>query len=308
MKESELIKRIWHFARKYKWAFLISYIVLLTELVFMQWLPVLLRDVINYAVYEADMNQFLIATLYYALVYLGYVMCNFLQLQQWQHINNQYVYDIRIACYRKVLRMKPRILADIKTGDVIRSINNDTMEFHHIVQRYAMRIVNAGIGTIVSLVIVAVMKLEIALFMAVMIPVSALISRKIEAKMKNASDEVRQKQGQYSAWTMEMLKGMREVIELACLDDFVDALPQGLDTVIGERGIKRSGNNPICISKVCSKYIDGRTNFRYNVFDLFYERICNFYIIVSYEYFYDFFEKCIHLQKQCDFQHNRICI
>ena len=34
---------------------------------------------------------------------------------------------------------------------------------------------------------------------------------KIEAKMKKASDEIRTKQGKYSAWFMEMLKGMREI-------------------------------------------------------------------------------------------------
>ncbi len=38
---------------------------------------------------------------------------------------------MRITCYKKVLRMKPSALSDIKTGDIIRTINNDTAEFHH---------------------------------------------------------------------------------------------------------------------------------------------------------------------------------
>ena len=129
----------------------------------------------------------------------------------WQRIHNKYVYDVRIACYRKVLRLKPTVLSDIKTGDVIRVINNDTAEFHHIIQRFAMRILNAGIGTVVSLGIVAFMKWEIALLMAAIIPISAVICKSIERKMKKVSDEVRTKQGEYSAWLMEMLKGMREI-------------------------------------------------------------------------------------------------
>ena len=211
MKDSVIVKRIWHFAKPYKWAFLLSYSVLLVELVFNQVIPLFLEDVINFAVYEADLQKFLYATLWYALVFLGYASCGFIQLILWQRVHNNYVYDVRIACYRKVLRMKPKVLSDIKTGDVIRTINSDTAEFHHIIQRFAMRILNAGIGTVVSLTIVAIMKWEIAFLMVAIIPISAVICKTIESKMKKVSDEIRTKQGKYSAWLMEMLKGMREI-------------------------------------------------------------------------------------------------
>lgn len=147
----------------------------------------------------------------YAVVFLGYAVCGFIQLILWQRVHNKYVYDVRIACYRKVLRMKPSALTDINTGNVIRTINDDTAEFHHIIQRFGMRILNCGIGTVVSFVIVVFMKWEIALLMAAIIPISAVVCKKIEAKMKKASDEIRTKQGKYSAWLMEMLKGMREI-------------------------------------------------------------------------------------------------
>lgn len=211
MKDNVIIQRIWQFAKLYKWAFLISYTVLVLELIFDQLLPVFLSDVINYAVYDADIPKFLLSSLWYMLIFFGYAACGYIQLQLWQRLNNKYIYDIRIACYKKVLRLKPTVLADIKTGDVIRTINNDAAEFHHIIQRYAMRIINAGIGTVFSLIIVAVMKWEIALFMLIVIPVSVLISKQIETKMKSVSDELRNKQGKYSAWLMEILKGMREV-------------------------------------------------------------------------------------------------
>ena len=112
---------------------------------------------------------------------------------------------------KKVLRMKPSALSDIKTGDIIRTINNDTAEFHHIIQRFGMMILNAGIGTIVSLIIVALMQWEIAILMVAIIPISAVVCKTIEANMKKVSDEIRTKQGKYSAWLMEMLKGIREI-------------------------------------------------------------------------------------------------
>ena len=211
MKDRVIIKRIWQFAKPYKWAFLLSYSVLLVELVLNQIIPLFLENVINFAVYEVDLQKFLYATLWYALVFFGYAACGFIQLILWQRVHNKYVYDVRIACYRKVLHMKPKVLSDVKTGDIIRTINGDTAEFHHIIQRFGMRILNAGIGTVVSLAIVAFMKWEISILMAVIIPISAVVCKTIESKMKKVSDEIRAKQGKYSAWLMEMLKGIREI-------------------------------------------------------------------------------------------------
>lgn len=226
MKDSLILKRIWQFAKPYKWAFLLSYSVLLLELLLMQLTPLFLEDVINYAVYEGNMQKFLYAALWYALVFLGYGSCGFVQLLLWQRVHNKYVYNVRVSCYRKVLRMKPKLLSDLKTGDVIRTINDDTNEFHHIIQRFGMRIINAGIGTVISLAIVAFMKWEIALLMILVIPASAMLNKRMTGKMKKVSDELRTKQGKYSAWLMEMLKGMREiklfVAEKTVLNQFVN--------------------------------------------------------------------------------------
>lgn len=211
MMDANIYRIVKKFAKPYWYWFGISYLVLVLELIFKQIIPLLLEDVINFAVYEANMQRFLYATLWYSLVFLGYATCGFIQLILWQRINNKYVYDVRVACYRKVLCMKPSVLSNIKTGDVIRTINNDTAEFHHIIQRFGMRILNAGIGTAISLTIVSFIKWEIALIMAAIIPISAAICQRIEVKMKKTSDEIRGKQGKYSAWLMEILKGMREI-------------------------------------------------------------------------------------------------
>lgn len=137
MKNSVIIKWVWKFASKYKRAFMLSYFVLLCELAFAQIYPLFLGDIINASVYDADMTRFLFATIFFALTFLGCEACGFIQLQLWQKLDNKYVYDLRVACYRQILHLKSNILCDIRTGNAISTINNDTLEFHHIVQRYA---------------------------------------------------------------------------------------------------------------------------------------------------------------------------
>jgi ABC-type multidrug transport system fused ATPase/permease subunit len=211
MKKISLFKKIWMIAKPFKYSFILSYTVLLIELVFNQIMPLFLANVINAAVYKTDMKLFFSASLFYMLVFIGYQACGFIQLQLWQVLNNKYVYNLRVKCYDKILNLKAKTLSDIKTGDMLQIINGDTMEFHHIIQRYAMRIVNAGIGTVVSLIIIAFLKWEIALIVAILIPASVLLTNKIKKKMKSVSEEIRNKQGSYNSWLMEIFKGFREI-------------------------------------------------------------------------------------------------
>ena len=47
MKDSVVIKRIWQFAKPYKWSFLGSYSILLVELALLQAMPLFLEKVIT---------------------------------------------------------------------------------------------------------------------------------------------------------------------------------------------------------------------------------------------------------------------
>lgn len=211
MEKFVFFKKVWGIAKQYKWQFAISYIILLLELAFSQTLPIFLGRMIDAAVYKFDLFLFFKSAGLYIVVFLGSVICGFSQLQFWQRLNNKFVYGLRIRCYERILRLKAKTLTNVNTGDMIQTINSDTMEFHHIMQRYAMRIVNAGISTIVSLAIVAYLKWQIALIITILIPTSILLTEKIKKKTKAVSKEIREKQGKYSSWLFEIIKGIREI-------------------------------------------------------------------------------------------------
>ncbi|NMA32100.1 MAG: ABC transporter ATP-binding protein [Candidatus Methanofastidiosa archaeon] len=211
MNRFSFLKKVWNVAKEYKWRFLLSYIILLGELAFMQVTPLLLGNVVDAAVYKSDMKLFVNAAIFYALAFICQESCGYLQLHFWQLLNNKYVYSLRVKCYKKILTLKALSLTDIQTGDQLQTINGDTMEFHHVLQRYAMRIVNAGIGTIVSVAIIAYLKWEIALIVAILIPTSVLLTNHVKNNLKDVAGEIRDKQGRYNAWLMEIFKGFREI-------------------------------------------------------------------------------------------------
>ena len=211
MKKISFLKKVWNIAKEYKWRFLWSYAILLIELAFYQSAPLFLGNVVDAAVYKSDMALFIKAVIFYAVIFIGQQICGYFQLHFWQILNNKYVYSLRVKCYEKIMSLEAKLLTDSKTGDMLQTINSDTMEFHHVLQRYGMRIVNAAIGTVVSVIIVAFLKWEIALIVAVLIPVSVLLTNHIKNKLNDIAFEVRTKQGNYNSWLMEILKGFKEI-------------------------------------------------------------------------------------------------
>lgn len=211
MKEFECLKKVWKYAKEYKIYFAISYIVLLAELLFTQLLPLSLERLIDAAVYKLDMKSFLCCSAVYMFVFLCQQSCAFGQLQLWQRTNNKYIYSIRQKCFERIINSKAYILSNHNTGDIIHTINADTVEFHHIVQRYAMRVVNAGLGTLISVIIVASMKLEIAIIICVLVPCSVLFTNIVKKKLKKVSTEKRKKQGEFTSWIFEILKGIQTI-------------------------------------------------------------------------------------------------
>lgn len=211
MKEFECLKKVWKYAKEYKIYFAISYIILLAEQLFTQLLPLSLERLIDAAVYKLDMKLFLYCSAVYMFVFLCQQSCAFGQLQLWQRTNNKYIYSIRQKCFERIINSKAYILSNHNTGDIIHTINADTIEFHHIVQRYAMRVVNAGLGTLISVIIVASMKLEIAIIICVLVPCSVLFTNIVKKKLKKISTEKRKKQGEFTSWIFEILKGIQTI-------------------------------------------------------------------------------------------------
>lgn len=211
MKEFECLKKVWKYAKEYKIYFAISYIVLLTELLFTQLLPLSLERLIDAAVYKLDMKSFLYCSAVYMFVFLCQQSCAFGQLQLWQRTNNKYIYSLRQKCFERSINSKAYILSNHNTGDIIHTINMDTVEFHHIVQRYAMRVINAALGTLISVIIVASMKFEIAIIICVLVPCSVLFTTIVKKKLKKVSTEKRKKQGEFTSWIFEILKGIQTI-------------------------------------------------------------------------------------------------
>ncbi len=205
------IKKLWKYIQPYRLRFLLSYLVLVVETISMHCMPLLIGDVVAAAVYQTDIYLFLKSAFLFAGVFCVQQGASFLQLQLWQRLNNQFVYDIRVACFEKVLRLRADKLTEINSGDVIRTIQGDAMDFHHIIQKNIMRSVNAILGTIFAVIMVVMIRFELALVIILMVPFAVFISHRMNIKIRNIAKESRTWEGRVYAWIWECFKGIQEI-------------------------------------------------------------------------------------------------
>lgn len=237
MNEFACFKKVWKYAKKYKWYFLLSYFFLLAELFFSQILPLSLERVLDAAIYQIDIELFFRHTLIYLLLFMLQQFSTFGQLQIWQRTNNKYIYSLRECCFESVINSKAYLLANNNSGDIIHTINTDVIEFQHLMQRCAMRVINAGIGTIVSIFFVSIMKWEIAVIICVLILCSVLLTNFLKKNIKKFSAEIRDRQGEYASWLFEILKGIQTIKLFASKKNVLNAFKKKNDDIylIGEK-------------------------------------------------------------------------
>lgn len=237
MNEFAFFKKVWKYARKYKWYFLLSYFFLLAELFFSQVLPLSLERVLDAAIYQIDIELFFRHALIYLTLFILQQFSTFGQLQTWQRTNNKFIYSLRESCFESVINSKAYLLANNNSGDIIHTINTDVTEFQHLMQRCAMRVINAGIGTIVSIIFVSIMKWEIAVIICVLILCSVLLTNFLKKNINKFSVEIRDKQGEYTSWLFEILKGIQTIKLFASKNNVLNALKKKNDEIylIGEK-------------------------------------------------------------------------
>lgn len=237
MNEFACFKKVWKYARKYKGYFLLSYGFLLAELFFTQMLPLSLERVLDAAIYQIDIELFFRHALIYLFVFILQQFSTFGQLQVWQRTNNKYIYSLRERCFKSVINSKAHLLANNNSGDIIHTINTDIMEFQHLMQRCAMRVINAGIGTIVSIIFVSIMKWEIAVIICALILCSVLLTNILKKNIRRISVEIRDRQGEYASWIFEILKGIQTIKLFASEKNVLNAFKKKNDDIylIGEK-------------------------------------------------------------------------
>lgn len=173
--------------------------------------PFCIGKIVDQIFYIRQMKGFLLCFFLYAGLYFlnqcGHSVLNYL----WAHLKITYVVDIRRQCFAHLLRLRAGVLTHIKSGDVMRRIQEDTECFLEFIHRSLFYVLANFIQLAISIGYIFYTNVYLGALTVVMTPIMAYSIRFFSAKIKEKQQLLQTKKGLADAWIQEMMMGLTEL-------------------------------------------------------------------------------------------------
>lgn len=172
--------------------------------------PYVTGKIVDEIFYKQQMRGFLMYFFLYAGLYFlnqcGHGMLNYL----WAHLKASYVVDIRKRCFRHLLRLKASVWTNMKSGDVMKRIMDDTECFLEFIHRSLFYVLANFLQLVISIGYLLHTNRLLGLVAVVLTPVMAWSIRHFAAKLKERQRNIRKQKGLAEAWILEMMTGISQ--------------------------------------------------------------------------------------------------
>ena len=175
----DLIRRVWDFAQPYQWrvVILLFTILLISGLSLIS--PLLLRDLIDVAIPNADFARLN----WLAMGMIGIPLLSG-AIGVWQrHVNSQIgegvIYDLRRSLYAHMQRMSLRFFTQTRTGELMSRLNNDVVGAQQAISNTIVTIVSNIVSLVMTLAIMLTLEWRLTLLSLAILPLFILPARRI---------------------------------------------------------------------------------------------------------------------------------
>lgn len=172
--------------------------------------PYVTGKIVDEIFYKQQMKGFLLYFFLYAGLYFlnqcGHGVLNYL----WAHLKASYVVDIRKRCFKHLLQLKASVWTDIKSGDVMKRIMDDTECFLEFIHRSLFYVLANFLQLAIAIGYLLYTNRLLGLAAIVLTPVMAWSIRHFAAKLKERQRNIRKQKGLAEAWILEMMAGISQ--------------------------------------------------------------------------------------------------
>ena len=204
------MKFIYNTTKGYRGRFFLLLLSVLFGTVSGAMFPYVTGKIVDEIFYKQQMRGFLLYFFLYAGLYFlnqcGHGVLNYL----WAHLKASYVVNIRKRCFKHLLQLKAAVWTNIKSGDVMKRIMDDTECFLEFIHRSLFYVTANFLQLAISIGYLLYTNLLLGLVAIVLTPVMAWSIRHFAAKLKVRQKSVRTQKGLAEAWILEMMTGISQ--------------------------------------------------------------------------------------------------
>jgi len=173
--------------------------------------PILFAVMIDEIVYYRNVSVYVRISIAFLIMLFFACIVHFFTQQQYAHLQIMYAFDIKKDLFHKLQYATAAELTEMKTGDVMNTLQYYSMECMYFVIRNIIHTINNFFGLVFYIIYIFVIGWQFGLFMLIAIPVSVYATTKFGKRTRSCNDEYNAVYGNYSGWLMERLSGLLDI-------------------------------------------------------------------------------------------------
>lgn len=180
-----LLKRVWGYARPYRWWIVGMFIITLATAGLGLLTPLILRDLIDRTLPARDLHRLMWLIVGLVAIPLFTSGLNVLLRQLNARVGEGVVYDLRIGMFSHLQRLSLSFFTRTKSGELMSRLNNDVVGAQAAVSNTLVNIVTSSIQAAIVLAVMLALEWRLALISVVIFPFFLLVARSLGNKLRD---------------------------------------------------------------------------------------------------------------------------
>lgn len=202
------MKFIYQTTKGYRIQFFVLFLTVIFSTATGALFPYVIGEIVDQIFYVKKLSGFLFYFFLYAgLYFLNQCLHGGLNYV-WAHLEAFYVVNIRKNCFSHLMKLKASVWTNMKSGDVMKRIMDDTESFLEFIHRSLFYVFANFVQLVISIGYLLFTNVILGIAAIVMTPIMAWSIRHFTAKLKERHQRINQKKGLTDAWILEMMTGL----------------------------------------------------------------------------------------------------
>jgi ATP-binding cassette subfamily B protein len=201
----KLMKRVLSYARPYRWqlAGMLLIILLTTGLALLT--PLLMRNLIDVALPNKDMNRLVIVTL--GLLAIPLISAGVTVLQRYLNsaVGEGVTYDLRVALFTHLQAMSLRFFTNTKSGELMSRLNNDVVGAQNAISNTIVSMITDVVQVIAVFGVMLSLEWRLTLISVAIFPLFILTARRFSERLRDILRDTMDANAQMNAMMGETL-------------------------------------------------------------------------------------------------------
>ena len=207
----DAIRFLSKYIKKHKNNFILFYLGWIVDSFITVVSPIILAFMIDEIVYYKNLDTFLNLSIIFVIVSVFSCLLYFLIYTIHSYLYNMYTFDIKLDVFRHAQRVTAEFLSNSETGDIIKTLNDDTTECMHFLIRNIFHFSMGILRCLFYFCYIFLISMEAGAFALFIVPLSAIIIIKYSRQIRRQSAIQRQLYGKYTSWIFEILSGLKNI-------------------------------------------------------------------------------------------------